>query len=57
MSQRKSGYYRVRLSDEDKWQIGFYNSLFEGWKFFWDEQIYKDTDFDAIDETPINPEP
>ena len=55
---RATGYYRVKLKDSD-WRIGKFeepNKLSNG-RWIVDGYVYKQSDFESIDETPIDPVP
>lgn len=54
-AERKPGYYRVKYNGE--WVIAGFSELY--WKMIGGNPfiIRNDFDFDAIDETPIDPNP
>lgn len=56
---RDSGYYRVKI--EGSWEVAKYkhaiNGYFGYWRLFNSVEQYSDSDFEAIDENRIDPEP
>jgi len=49
--KRESGYYWVKYRQE--WIIASYGKLSNCWWICFSEEIYHNTDFEKIDETPI----
>lgn len=52
-NKRQPGFYRVKLNG--RWRIAEYD--FREWVLPGNEETWSDSEFELIDETPINPEP
>ena len=55
-STRKSGCYWIKAFKDAYWEIAEYNNMFSVWTRIGGFNIYKDEDFDEIDEKQIKRE-
>lgn len=53
MKERKSGFYWVKKDFE--WEVALWQSEYGWWNLPGVEDVYKDKDMEAINETPITP--
>lgn len=55
MKKRESGYYWVKYDyfSSTKWEIAFYDSMFNEWHLCGLNMDYSDNDFTEINETKI----